>query len=169
MISIGIDPGLSGAIAAIQDDVVLLLENTPVLPAGKGSSKIYDEAGMLTVLNQAIYHQSRHGPTPLPVVVMIEIQQAMPKQGATSAVKTGFGWGLWVGMCCGLRVRYECVRGAKWKPAIVGGAKGQGDTKTSARLIAQRLFPDAELGKRKTEDRSDALLLAEYGRRIYGQ
>ena len=56
----------------------------------------------------------------------------------------------------------ERVSARKWQNAVLGKIP-KGTSKARSRAKAQELFPGADLGKRKTEDRSDALLMAWYG------
>jgi crossover junction endodeoxyribonuclease RuvC len=97
-ISIGIDTGLSGAIAAINAGSLEIMEvmDTPVITSeGK---RLYDVGGMA----DAIRHLSLLGDA----VVILEQAQAMPGQGVSSTFSTGRGFGIWegvksIGRCAG--------------------------------------------------------------------
>jgi crossover junction endodeoxyribonuclease RuvC len=89
-ISIGIDPGISGAVAAINAHTLELLEvsDTPTVTiAGK---KLYDIGEMVAIIR----HVSLMGD----VVVILEQAQAMPGQGVTSTFSIGRSFGLWEGI-----------------------------------------------------------------------
>ncbi len=81
------------------------------------------------------------------------------------------GYGLWIGICAGLGLRYELVTPQRWQKEMLAGMQGGKDASC---IRAQELFPEADLKKgprsKKLHDgRSDALLIAEYGRRTYGR
>lgn len=99
--------------------------------------------------------------------VTIEMAGVRPQQHAASGIKTGIGWGRLVGMIEALRIPYDVVSPQRWHKTILGDVP-KGCSKDVSRATAQRLWPNAELGNRKTQDRSDALCLAEYGRRMWG-
>jgi crossover junction endodeoxyribonuclease RuvC len=156
-ISIGIDPGLSGAIAAINAGSLEALEliDTPVVVSeGK---RMYDIGGMA----DAIRHMSLFGDA----VVILEQAQAMPGQGVTSTFATGRGFGIWEGVLSALDVPYRTVRPSVWVKHVLAGTTGEG--KARSIQFALRMFPGAEItpkGSRKPRDgRSDALCLAYYG------
>jgi hypothetical protein len=101
-ISIGIDPGLSGAIAALNAGSLEVLEvmDTPVITSeGK---RIYDIGGMA----DAIRRVSLFGDA----VVILEQAQAMPHQGVVSTFATGRGFGIWEGVLSALDVPFRTVR-----------------------------------------------------------
>jgi crossover junction endodeoxyribonuclease RuvC len=156
-ISIGIDPGLSGAVAAISAGSLEVLEvlDTPVVTSeGK---RLYDIGGMA----DAIRHMSLFGDA----VVILEQAQAMPGQGVSSTFATGRGFGIWEGVLSALDVPYRTVRPSVWTKKVLAGTPGEG--KARSLQFAMRMFPGAEItpkGSRKPRDgRSDALCLAYYG------
>jgi crossover junction endodeoxyribonuclease RuvC len=156
-ISIGIDPGISGAIAAVNAQTLEALEvaDTPVVTAeGK---KLYDISGMAALIR----HMSLFGDA----VVTLEQAQAMPGQGVSSTFATGRGFGIWEGVLSALDVPYRTVRPIAWAKRVLAGTPGEG--KERSIQFAMRMFPGAELtpkGSRKPRDgRADALCLAYYG------
>ena len=50
-----------------------------------------------------------------PEMVFIEQQQAMPRQGVASTFKTGFGYGVYIGILHALGYSYTVVIPRKWK------------------------------------------------------
>ena len=156
-ISIGVDPGLCGAIAAINVASLELLEimDTPVITSeGK---RLYDIGGMA----DAIVHMSLFGDA----VVILEQAQAMPGQGVSSTFSTGRGFGIWEGVLSALDVPYRTVRPSVWTKKVLAGTPGEG--KARSIQFALRMFPGVELtpeGSRKPRDgRADSLCLACYG------
>jgi crossover junction endodeoxyribonuclease RuvC len=115
-ISIGIDPGLSGAVAAINAGSLEVLEvmDTPVVTSeGK---RLYDIGGMA----DAIRRVSLFGDA----VVILEQAQAMPHQGVVSTFATGRGFGIWEGVLSALDVPFRTVRPSVMFPGVVLTPKG---------------------------------------------
>jgi hypothetical protein len=97
VISIGIDPGLSGAVVALGPNEKLSgWYDTPTLAVGKGSKRDYDVRAMADCL-----HDLSMGEAEI-CRVWIEKQQAFRKQGVTSTFATGRGFGLWEGIVSAL-------------------------------------------------------------------
>ena len=156
-ILIGIDPGLGGAVAAINAGSLEPLEvmDTPVVVSeGK---RLYDIGGMA----DAIRHMSLFGDA----VVILEQAQAMPGQGVSSTFSTGRGFGIWEGVLSALDVPYRTVRPSVWVKKVLAGTPGEG--KARSIQFALRMFPGVELtpkGSRKPRDgRADALNMAFFG------
>jgi crossover junction endodeoxyribonuclease RuvC len=156
-ISVGIDPGISGAIAAVGVKTleVLSLVDTPVFVAG--GKKLYDIAEMTAAIRRVCLLGD--------AVVTLEQGQAMPGQGVVSTFSTGWSFGIWEGILSALGVPYRTVRPSVWTKKILAGLSGEG--KTRAIQFALRMFPGCELtpkGCRKPRDgRADALCLAYHG------
>lgn len=165
MIHVGIDPGKSGFLVAIDGDGNVVAEAaTPTIRVGR-SRREYDVPAMRDALR---------GLGPDAAFVTIEKQQAMPGQGGTSMFSVGLGMGLWVGLVVGLGFPYQVVHPRTWRKAMCRDVPGE-DPKGRSILAAQRLFPDVDLRKseraRKPDhNKADALLLASYGRKsAYGR
>lgn len=163
---VGIDPGLSGAIAVLDENGALIsIEPIPLVPSGSGSRSEFD----LPAIRDRLLHwrtfASRSG-----LFVTIEKLTAMPRSmGGASAnfargLSRGFAWMLTV-----LEVPYQLVSPREWQSAMLAGAAGK-DTKQRSIVAAQRLFPSADLrrspkSKKPDDGLADAALLAEFGRR----
>jgi hypothetical protein len=148
---IGIDPGLSGAVAVVDHaGVFVVVHDTPVLTlrVARGTRRDYDVPGMCALLGPYV-GAGLH--------VIIEESQAMPGQGVRSMFTCGYGYGLWLGILAALQVPYTPVRPAVWKKAF-----SLGKDKEAARLRAMQLFPAADLRLRKHHGRAEALLLAHW-------
>jgi len=99
--------------------------------------------------------------------VILEKVHSMPKQG----VKSVFSFGQNFGMCrlwatlWGGSVIY--VTPHKWMTSVFDSDKGGGTTKDRSLLFARRRWQNVDLRLRKHHDhgRSDALCIAEWGRR----
>lgn len=138
-----------------------MLEDAPVVWAGKRRVPAVREMDELLVSLRSQVTAMNGGD----VCVAIEKQQAMPKQGVVSMFGLGRGYGIWEGLIAARYWPYTLVRPQKWKAELLDGTKKD---KPAARIRAGQLFPLAELGKRKDNGRSDALLIAEYARRTMG-
>ncbi len=165
MLIIGIDPGLSGAMAVLRDHEFAAVYDTPVVAVTRNKSKRreYDLHEMRRVL---VGWADGTEPT----LVVIESQQAMPAklhgraQGTASSFATGLGYGSWRGLIVGVGQSFEAIHPATWKSKMLGVTKGD---KGAAILAAKRLFPSAaeHLTRVKDDGRAEAILLAEYARR----
>ena len=169
MIIIGIDPGLSGAIAILPPDGSIQVFDTPTMAvkrtgktkAGKAKTKnIFLEDEMAGIL--------KHYPKNM-IHVFMEKVHAMPKQGGVSNWSMGEGFGIWRGIFAALDLRRTFITPQDWKKAM-GLPKGAEKKESCYR--AKQLFPTAELFGPMggaLDGRGDALLIAEYGRRSLNQ
>ncbi len=151
---VGIDPGLSGAVARI-DDNAQWVNDTPTMSvvSARKLKRRYSIPGMVELLAGDV------------AFVVIESVHSMPGQGVASSFSFGYGLGLWVGIVAALRIPYEMVTPQRWKGVMMDG---QGKEKDAARYRAQQLFPAIadQLARKKDDGRAEALLMAEYGRRM---
>lgn len=152
MIYLGIDPGLDGAMAVIFADGLVRIYDAPT--AKDGGKRRYLLADMRRLVGAFGPDMTR---------AAIERVHSMPKQGVASSFNFGEGFGLWQGLLAGLGIPFDLVTPQAWKKVMLAGA---GKDKAAARIRAQQLFPDAELNLKKHHGRAEALLIAEYRRRI---
>ena len=155
---LGIDPGLHGAIAGIGYSEPWLTQ-TPIFTVKKGKKlkSCYDILhiqGLLVELK--------------PDYVCIESSQAYPDQGSVSNWSTGFGYGMWVGLLSGMRLKFQVVHPRVWQKEFFAGMSG--DSKSLSYACASQLFPEYSrflVGPKggKVDGCSDALLIAEWGKR----
>jgi hypothetical protein len=71
----------------------------------------------------------------------------------------GVGYGAYLGILTALEIPFQEVRPQTWKKAYSLNSE-----KSRSIIVAQQLFPGADIGKK--DGRAEALLLAEYARRI---
>lgn len=180
---VGIDPGLTGAVAVLYSHSrgAVNLFDTPTYtierPKKKGQKKagirtVYDVPGMADIL-RGIMATHWNPEQACPLIVGLEHQQPMPsndkfgKQGGLQTFSLGYGYGIWVGVLAALGLPYELVRPGTWKPAMT---KGLPKEKEAARMRACQLFPQArgDLARKKDHNRGEALLIAEWLRRQHG-
>lgn len=150
---IGIDPGLGGAVAILPEGHIF---DTPTAQVGR--KRDYLPAQMAALLLAYISADA-------PVAVAIESVHSMPKQGVASAFNFGCGLGIWLGILAALAMPYDRVSPQRWKRVMLDG---MGKEKDAARVRAMQLFPElaAQLSLKKHHGRAEALLLAEYRRRL---
>jgi len=150
MIVCGIDPGLNGGIAFIGGDNSSC-HRVPVetYTIGGKRRKYIDLVSVVEMLQDK-----------KPDIVYIEKQQAMPGQGVSSTFKTGFGFGLYLGVLVALGLKYKQVSPRKWK-----GDLDVSKDKDLARLKATKLMPElADSWQLKCEDGvAEAALIAYWG------
>jgi crossover junction endodeoxyribonuclease RuvC len=162
----GIDPGLGGAIAFLDEDGHLLnVWDTPTMDVkkGKGHKRLYMVSEMADLLTHS---QPGASFSPKEIrMVGIELIHAMPKNGSISGFRLGQGLGLWEMACAARYIPYEWIIPQRWKKELLGA--GVGSDKRASIVRAQELIPScAQYLKRKKDDgRADAILIAEYTRR----
>src|SRR3990167_1939223 len=149
---IGIDPGLSGAMAMIiEGEDFVRVYDTPTMKVGKHHEFSLPEMVKLLEGN-------------MPIQAVIEKVHSMPRQGVASSFSFGKGVGYWIGILAALRIPYEEVTPQRWQRTMLDGMQ---KTKDASRYKAMQLFPQlVEQLKLKSHDgRADALLIAEWRRR----
>jgi crossover junction endodeoxyribonuclease RuvC len=148
-LTIGIDPGLTGAIAAIDEASQLILcADLPVIRSGKLA---WIDSNDLT----SLLMRCRDG---RPAQILIERSQPMPGQGVSSTFCTGVVLGSILAACQRVAIPLHLVTAAVWKRSM-----GLGADKSASLDKARLLFPTAELDRVKDHNRAEALLLAYYG------
>lgn len=141
----GVDPGLSGAIAFCFSAYpkIISVDDMPVIDGRVNPAAIAD-----------LVERMR------PDGAVIELVGAMPGQGVSSMFRFGHSFGTVCGVVSALRVPVHYVSPVKWKRHF-----GLSKDKEESRRRATELWPDhASLFARKKDDgRAEAALLARYG------
>lgn len=140
---LGVDPGLSGAIALYwpAEPRIIIAEDVPVV------GKDIDAPALARRLEQA-----------RPDFAMIELVHAMPKQGLSSTFKFGDAFGMVKGVIAGAYIPLHLVTPGKWKKHFRLSAD-----KEEARALAIRLWPSSPCFQRKMDHgRAEAALIARY-------
>tara|TARA_B100000963_G_scaffold171774_1_gene149364 strand:+ start:1088 stop:1588 length:501 start_codon:yes stop_codon:yes gene_type:complete len=150
---IGIDPGLSGAIAILQDSKVLSIFDIPVMSEGKKNKRQLNSALLVSLLRENIDNNEE-------VAVVVEQVNAMPGQGVTSMFNFGQTFGAIKGICAALELPIFFVRPSKWKKHfdLINSSKD------SSRTKAIEMYPklSKQLAKKKDVNKSDAILIARF-------
>ena len=105
---IGIDPGLNGAIAILQNNKVIEIHDIPVMTDGKKNKRQLNSAQLVKLLKDNFQDETD-------TVVIVEQVNAMPGQGVTSMFNFGQTFGAIKGICAALNLPIFFVRPAKWK------------------------------------------------------
>ena len=154
---IGIDPGLAGAIAILNDnDIMVCVFDMPIM-AGTGKRQQVNAAQLAKMLRNSS-GDLKYGGEGL-VTAYLERASAMPRQGVSSMFSFGCSYGIIIGVLSTLRIPTVIVSPRTWKKK----AGLIGKEKDAARALAQQLYPDAELGRKRDIGRADALLIARFG------
>lgn len=159
MIILGIDPGLSGAVACLdtrQLNSSLLVFDMPTLTlsrSGKAKRRIN------TVKLEAIFDLD----LPHPELVILEQPFAPPGQSSSSTFDTGRSFGIVEAFAATLRCRVEIVTPAAWKRHMQVPAAKDGAIARASQLMPMhaRHWP-----LKKHDGRAEAALLALYGHRL---
>ena len=150
---IGIDPGLSGAIAILENNKVLNIFDIPVMSEGKKNKKQLNSALLVSLLKENINNKED-------VAVVVEQVNAMPGQGVTSMFNFGQTFGAIKGICAALDLPIFFVRPSKWKKYF----ELINSSKDSSRTKAIEMYPKLsnQLSKKKDVNKSDAILIARF-------
>lgn len=153
---IGIDPGVSGAVAVLGGTYTDLVIDMPVQVASRGKSALDVRAAELCGWLRP-YTYAKH-----PTVAYVEQVQSRPRQAGQFAF--GMNYGRVLGVLEALGIPIVHVPASKWKPAM--GLRGA--DKAASVALAAELFPhlkDQLYGPRGAplDGRAEALLIAYYG------
>ena len=170
MIYIGIDPGLTGAIAAVhvidRTEILSRVEDMPFKASResgeKGKSKRtvnkrVDGLQLSNMLEKMCEGADGAGGR---ARVYIEEVWSNPNQGVSSMFSFGFSYGVAVGVVEGMGFEPVLVRPGKWKKVfgLIGGEK------VDSIPTAVGMYPELadRLARKKDDGRADALLIATY-------
>lgn len=156
----GIDPGLSGAIAVVDMDSGTLVDMID-LPTFKKDSKARKQ-GYLQFLDIHALSTLIDLYAPLVALAVLEEPGAMPKQGLGSTFSFGHTCGQIHGVLAGHYIPVAPVKPAVWKSAMALTNK-----KDDSRTMATKLFPHFAGFWRQAQhnDRAEAVLLTVYGQK----
>lgn len=143
---VGIDPGKKGAIAFININSL--------------KAQVYNMPSYIEELIKLFFPYKENI-----LLVAIEKQQPFPKQGVKSIFNLGTHYGIILGMLTTLQIPYEEISCHKWQKEMIGSNKERGKTKELSLKKAKALFPYLDIGK--NHNKADALLIAEYTRRLF--
>ena len=140
----GLDPGMSGAVAFYYPDKPQLIAayDVPLADRKINAAALYD------LIRQ-------HSPD----MSVVEIVHAMPKQGVSSSFNFGMSYGTALGVIGALKIPVVHVSPTKWKKYY-----GLSADKEQARKLAIDKWPACLHFRRKKDNgRAEAALMALYG------
>ena len=153
MIVVGIDPGLSGAIAILENNKVLNIFDMPVMAEGKKNKRQLNSAQLVSIIKDITKPDAE-------IAVVVEQVNAMPGQGVTSMFNFGQTFGAIKGVCAALELPIFFVRPSKWKKHF----ELINSSKDSSRTKVIEMYPSLSSKKKKKKDvnKSDAILIARF-------
>ena len=121
---VGIDPGLSGAIAILENKKVLSLFDMPIMAEGKKNKRQLNSAQLVNIIKESVNLNDE-------IAVVVEQVNAMPGQGVTSMFNFGQTFGAIKGVCAALDLPIFFVRPSKWKKyfELINSSKDSSRTK----------------------------------------
>jgi hypothetical protein len=156
MIVLGIDVGVTGAIAALrQDGAYVDVEDLPIMFHRK--FKLVDGIALRTIVRRLRNNE--------PTFAVIEKTQPTDKIGVTTAFSMGGTLGSAVDALRFSGCKFEFVMPMVWKRAYGLLAPGKTDTekKRASLELARKFFPEAPLSRQLDNGRAESLLIAQWG------
>ena len=150
---IGIDPGLSGAIAVMHDKKVINMYDMSVMAEGKKNKRQLNSSQLVNIIKENINKDEE-------TIVVVEQVNAMPGQGVTSMFNFGQTFGAIKGVCAALKLPIFFVRPSKWKKhfELINSSKDASRTK----VIEMYPTLSGQLAKKRDVNKSDAILIAKF-------
>ena len=152
MIKIGIDPGLSGAIVVLEDDVPIDWYRMPTMKIGAANR--VNAYSLASIIRRSIYGEKE-------TIAYVELVSSMPGQGVASMFSFGHAAGVIQGVVGAYRMPVKMVTPQAWKKK----AGLTGKNKDASRTLAIQMWPDwRELDKKGVgQAYADAAFIALYG------
>lgn len=154
-ILIGIDPGLSGALALLINGAAIRVDDMPTVSENR--SRTVAPAILADLLREML----KAAPAGGRAMVFIERVASMPGQGVASSFVFGKAAGVAEGVVGALGLPYRLVTPGVWKRR----ANLLGKPKDASRALALTLYPEMSLAlaRKKDNGRAEALLIARFG------
>lgn len=187
MISVGIDPGVTGGLAIVDHNGLKTVGDLPAIERsrkkGKGKAKQtvinqVDPVGLRTMLRDLLTGTDKNE-----VRVYLELVNSRPLQSSQSVFSMGHSSGIIEGVVGALGYRLFFIPPSEWKPGVElkpvkiapeadpeteqmkrrrkGAEKREQKRQACARVCA--LYPSADVTLVKHHNRAEAALIAHYG------
>lgn len=154
---LGIDPGLTGALAILDAETLFIVDILDVptyhtKTSSRKSGKV-SNIDMFSLVSSLRPYKERI------IMAIIEEPGAMPGQGLGSTFKFGKVCGQLEGIIAGLDIPIHPIKPSVWKLAL-----GLEASKDSTLSEVKRLYPnqDHHFKRKKDHDRAEAVLLARF-------
>lgn len=154
-VTVGIDPGQTGALAIVADRTLAKFIDMPVKPRPVGGGMQVDPFRLAAEVRGIFSeHPGAY------VFGVLELVGAVTGQGSSSTFRFGESFGVIRGVLGGLGIQFIEVRPDRWKRYL--GLTGK--EKDEARILAIKRHPEAApyLQRKKDIGRADALLIASW-------
>jgi crossover junction endodeoxyribonuclease RuvC len=158
---VGVDPGLSGALAALDENSRLIkIWDVPSITVkrGKKHRRVIQTAILAGIFREIHAMQ-------VPTLIALEFVRSMPNQGIAGAFTFGQGFGMMEMGAAAFELPIEYITPVKWKKAML--AAGSGTDKQASIVRALQVCPAAApyLTLKRHEGRAEAILLATFALR----
>jgi crossover junction endodeoxyribonuclease RuvC len=152
MIKIGIDPGLSGAVVVLQDDLPTEWYRMPTMKTG--SANRVNAAALAAIIRRTIFDDEE-------TRAYVELVSSMPGQGVASMFSFGHSAGVIQGVLGAYRMPVKMVTPQSWKKR----AGLIGKDKEASRTLAIQMWPEwRDLDKKGVGQAfADAAFIALFG------
>lgn len=152
---IGIDPGVSGAVAILEQERLVMVFDMPTVEIKVGHAMKRRVSAEMLADELRMYADQG-------AVAWIEKVSAMPGQGVSSMFAFGEAYGLARGVLAGLGVPCHTVTPMKWKKGM-----GLNQGKDASRAQAAQTWPmrAGEFKRVKDDGKAEAALIALWGSR----
>jgi len=148
---LGIDPGFSGALAVLDENLeVIHYQDMPIIEVAK--KRELDEPELRDILR-------RFSPYYINLTVGIEKSQTMPNQGIVSSGRYMASYGFLRGLCVGMGLPYILIRPPTWKKAMLADMPKE---KGSSIQKVGQIYPNIKFTRKKDHGICDAILIARY-------
>jgi hypothetical protein len=151
---VGIDPGVQGAVAYIADSETIVRD----LPTYAVSTTHQIDPLALSEILGAYS----------PELVVVEDNRAQGRNGSMANFSMGFSMGTILAVVTLLRLPLLRVKPSEWQRGVGLGSVPGASRKNASRARAQEMWPNLlpELKRVADHNRAEALLIAEYGRKV---
>ena len=161
---IGIDPGLTGALAIVGPSGLEHVEDMPVMQRALAAGKVKNQVNAAAVAQ--LLKEWTRGYDAVEILVVLEHQAPFripgnKPQGSSSTFSLGHTTGILEGVVVALGFPLRVVTPVTWKKAL--GLPGGKKNKGVVRARAQRLYPQAPLTRVMDHNRAEAIMIARYG------
>lgn len=161
MLVIAADPGLTGALCLLGEDV-LELYDLPVCGNGQESGSMRNWLDVQVLREQLLEWSGRHEFARVPVHAVLERPVAMPKLPAQTVAAQFDTVGVLRTLLWLTADKLDLVNPREWQKPF-----GLGGDKAGSRKVASTLYPAAaeRLARVKDHNRAESLLIAHFHRR----
>lgn len=156
---LGIDPGVTGALALLADGEFAGFIDIPSAPRRTKGNEVNGLELSVRLDAALAKHQGAYR------IAVLERIGIRPGQSASATSNFGETFGLIKGVLCHARIKYMVVQSSMWKRDLgLLAPKEEGVDKSAARLAAIEKFPTAaeQLQRVKDHNRADALWIAHW-------